>query len=167
MRFMFVVLAVCAGLGMFGAMVNGCTSDITFDQEVESHLKAAADAQEVPLAQQELNIAITYLEGHGLTSGHTGIIYDTRATDIGYWYTNLKGCQHELSLITPETTALERSNVLMRLRSSLLDHGSEGEHVTLPEQVAIYPHQGLTIIGGFVAFLLCILFVLGAMVMRD
>jgi len=112
---------------------------IVFDQNVSGILKRAADANTIDLAKQELGKAITYLEKNNLTSGHTSILWETPDEDIGFWYQNLKASHTELENLK-SVSALERTNVLMKLRETLLDTG-EKTKVTVPEGLPVYPNN--------------------------
>ena len=104
---------------------------ITFDQNCEGHLKLAADANTVELAQQQLSIAVKYCEDNGLTKGYTSIFYRTPDEDIEFWYNNLKSSLNELNAVSADATQLEKSNILMKLRETLLDDNGETS-VTFP-----------------------------------
>ncbi len=111
---------------------------IQFDRHLTGHLKRAADANTIELAIQEMKTAIDYMEKHDLTQGYTSVLYTTPDEDIGFWYTNLKQSLQELYTIKPDATPLEKSNVLMKLRETLLDEG-KSISVTEPEGISIYP----------------------------
>lgn len=105
--------------------------------EITHRLKRAADANSIALATQELTAALKGIESRGLTAGYTSILWRTPDEDLGFWYENLRGALADLKS-TPETVAaLERSNVLMKLRETLLD----GTMVTRPDGVSVYPHN--------------------------
>ena len=107
---------------------------------VAAHIKRAADANTVELAIQEMKTVVAYLEARGMTSSYTSVLYRTPDEDIGFWYQNLKASLGELEKITPETTQLERSNILIKLRETLLDHG-QSVSVTQPSGISIYPNN--------------------------
>ena len=112
---------------------------IEFRQNVSGILKRAADANTIELANGELTKAINYLKANNLTKGHTSILYETPDEDIGFWYKNLKASQQELENLN-STSALERTNVLMKLRETLLDTGKKTK-VTIPRGLAVYPNN--------------------------
>jgi len=114
---------------------------VVYGIDCGGHIKRAADANTVQLATQELKTVIAYLEREGMTSGYTSILYRTPDADVGFWYTNLKSCLEELEKITPETTQLERSNLLLKLRETLLDKGDSGESATEPPGISVYPNN--------------------------
>lgn len=119
---------------------------IKLEQSCVGHLKRAADANTIERAQQELDVAIKYLENNNLTDGYTSILYRTPDEDINYWYNNLKESNDELLVIIniDSTTNLEKSNQLIKLRETLLDNtDSSGDVVTYPAGLSRYPHNGL------------------------
>lgn len=135
----------------------GIYKRIVFDIHCTSHLKLAADSNTVEMAKNELKIAIDYLEERGLTSGNTSIFYDSPVNDLDFWYKNLKSSYEELNKITANTSQLERTNVLMKLRETILDHGTDGDMVTVPSGIAVYPWQGVWFFLGFVNISLIVL----------
>ena len=114
------------------------------------HLKRAADANSVELAQQELNVAIDYMDEHHLNEGgYTSVLYTTPDEDIGFWYDNITACKKDLDTLPKDATQLERSNVLIKLRETLIDHGPSGDELTYPEGLAWYPYNAqLAILNG-------------------
>ncbi len=114
---------------------------IQFDRKCGGYLKRAADANTVQLAEKELSVAISYLEGHSMTQGFTSIVYETPDEDVGFWYSNLKSSLTELRGMSEKTTQLERSNVLMKLRETLLDDTQTGVKVTVPKGVHKFPRN--------------------------
>lgn len=112
---------------------------IEFKQNVKGYLKRAADANTIEIANEELTKVIDYLEANNLTSGYTSILYKTPDEDIGFWYRNLKASQNELQNLN-STSALEKTNVLMKLRETLVDSGKKAR-VTVPDGVTYYPNN--------------------------
>lgn len=125
---------------------------IDYGRNIEGHLKLAADANTVSLAQKELQIAISAMENRGLTSGSSHFWYSHPSTDIGYWYENISSSKKELEELDPEASQLEKTNVLMKLRETLLD----GEEVTHPNNIAVYPNVRLFWISLVISFLFAI-----------
>jgi hypothetical protein len=117
-------------------------SSIVLKQELTGHLKRAADANSIELALQELNTSLNYIEKNNLTSGYTSIIYQTPDEDLEFWYQNLKASKQELEKTT-NSTSLEKTNVLLKLRETLLDQGDKKSKITYPQGLAIYPHNKL------------------------
>ena len=139
-----VLLAVlfCIVFGVWGTIRT--VKSIVFNIECNGHLKRAADASTIELAKQELTTAITYLEKKEITTGYTSVLYKTPDEDIGFWYKNLKESFAELEKVKPETTQLEKTNLLMKLRETLLDEKaskSGGVEVTSPDGISIFPNN--------------------------
>lgn len=101
------------------------------------------------------------MEANSLTSGYTSILWRTPDEDIGFWYKNLKASQNELQNLKPESV-LEKTNVLMKLRETLVDTG-EKSNVTVPKGLAVYPNNllwsvllSIAILAGFTGFIIFI-----------
>ncbi len=114
---------------------------IKFNQNCSGYIKQAADANSVELALQRLDMAIAYVEDNDLTDGYTSIFYKTEDDNIGFWYQNLKTCREEL-VTCLESTQLEKTNVLLKVRESLTDDGKDGTELTLPNGISRYPSNG-------------------------
>jgi len=134
-------------------IVNG----IMFEKDCEGYLKRAADANTINQAKKELTIALNYMENHGLIQGYTSVMYQTPDEDVAFWYNNIKSARTELEKVTDETTPLERTNILMKLRETLLDGGKEGSTVTVPSGISIYPNNVAYVWFGGIAFILFII----------
>ncbi len=115
--------------------------DIQFDRKCEGYLKRAADSNTIQLAEKELSVAILYIEESNMIEGFTSVIYETPDEDVGFWYTNLRNSLDELQAVKPEATPLERSNILMKLRETLLDDTSQGVTVTTPKGISRFPYN--------------------------
>ena len=113
---------------------------ILFDRGAEGHLKRAADANTIHLAKQELQTTLEYLEKNNLTNGYTSILYQTPDEDVGFWYTNLKSSLSELKSLSDNVPPLERSNMLMKLRETILDEG-KNTSVTIPSGIHLFPNN--------------------------
>lgn len=123
-------------------------TSIQFDRNCGGYLKRAADANTVEIAKNELRYAISYAEKEQLTSGYTSVIWKTPNEDIGFWYNNLKASLGELEIINPAATQLEKVNVLMKLRETLLDSGEKSVIVTYPSGISVFPNNtAVAIIG--------------------
>jgi len=140
MKKLLAVLLLLPGL-FWGT--SRLVKSIIFTRNCEGYLKRAADANTVFQASKELNIAIEHMENNGLTEGYTSILYTTPDEDIEFWYNNIKSALTELQKVTEETTSLEKSNLLMKLRETLLDaSGQDGKMVvTIPEGISVYPYN--------------------------
>lgn len=102
---------------------------------------------------ETLSIVIAYAEAHGMTTGYTSIVYNTPDEDLGFWYRNLVASRDELARVRPETTPLERSNLLIKLRETLLDHGKNGDSVTDPDGIELWPYNLAYAVWGWLSLL--------------
>jgi hypothetical protein len=116
-------------------------ADIRFGIDCEGHLKRAADANSIELARQELAVATGYLERHGMTAGYTSVLYNEPSEDVGFWFRNLRASLQRLDREPATASELEKSNLLLKLRETLLDVTSSGETVTEPSGISIFPHN--------------------------
>lgn len=110
---------------------------INMNAECIGYLEMAADANSVELAKKHLSKAIEYLEENNLKHGSTGIIFHTPGNNIEFWYENLKSAQIQLQEFESESE-LEESNILMKLRETLLDETGD---VTHPNMISFYPNH--------------------------
>jgi len=124
---------------------------INWGIDVTDRLKRAAVANTIELATQELQAVISYLEKEGITLGYTSVLYNTPDEDVGYWYQNLKGSLEELQKVSSQTTQLERTNILMKLRETILDDEAEGTKVTQPVGTLLLLIIGVVLIVWWVA----------------
>lgn len=116
-------------------------NSVVFDIHCTGHIKRAADANTVDMAKKELDEAIEYLVENDTTKGYTSILWKTPDADVGFWFDNLSSSRDELSKVTPETSQLEKTNVLMKLRETLLDHEAKGDSVTIPGGMSVFPYN--------------------------
>lgn len=154
MRLAFFILSLIFLLTWGGFRT---VNSIQYNQDCGGHLKRAADANTTNMAKDELNTALKYLEEKGYTEGYTSVVYRTPDEDIGFWYNNLKASHDELAQIDSNTTQLEKSNVLIKLRETLLDHGDKSDSVTCPGGISIYPSNGVFFVWGWGSFILLII----------
>jgi hypothetical protein len=120
----------------------------------------AANSSSVEIAKGEIEIALRYLEDNNMTSGYTSVLYNTPDEDIGFWYNNLKA-SYEVLNDSNELSSLEKTNLLLKLRQTIMVRGGEGrEKITVPDALYLYPDNvmwgwgTLLAIGGFFAGLL-------------
>ena len=141
----YLTLAILSFIGLVIISTYAVIDSVNFDRGCEGHLKRAADANSIELAQQELQIAIDYIEDNNLTEGYTSVLYTTPDEDLGYWYSNLSQANNELINMINDGTAtnLEKSNMLIKLRETLIDHkgGDTGDKVTVPAGASRYPNN--------------------------
>lgn len=155
-----VILFIIPLLVYGGAIVNA----VQMGANCINYLEMAADANSVEIANKHLTSAITYLENNNLTSGSTQLLVYRPTNDIGLWYENLKSAQTQLIEANNDEnlTRLEESNILMKLRETLLDE----ESITHPAMISFYPnHIGwfwalilswlLWVVGGIGIYIIC------------
>lgn len=124
-----------------GWVVADSVAGIRFEIAVEGYLKRAADSNTIEIAEKELDKAINNIESKGWTRGSTHVLWETPVTDVQFWYNNLKTSREELKRLSPEATSLEKSNMLIKLRETLLDHGEKGDYVTTPLGISLHPNN--------------------------
>lgn len=137
---------VCAPLICCG--IKSYVNSVTFDVNCGGHIKRAADANSIELAEQELKTALDYMEANGLTEGTTQVLIPSPSLDVGFWYKNIKSSYNDL--VKLDTTERNRTDVvnttLLKLRESLLDHDHGSEEITAPSKIEHYPNVvGMTV----------------------
>lgn len=111
---------------------------VKFNQQCSGYLVQAANANSIDLAKECLGKAIRYAEKNKLTSGYTSCLFKTEGDNIGYWYKNMKFCQEELESAA-DKSSLEKTNVLMKLRESIMD----SDQLNIPYGISRYPYNFL------------------------
>lgn len=124
-----------------GLLWFGVTKSIQFKRGCSGHLKRAADANTIRLAENELGQAINYIESHHLASGDTSVLYSLPENELDFWYANLKASWEELQATPEDADRLTVSNQLIKLRETLLDRGEKGSRVTVPPNAFVFPNQ--------------------------
>lgn len=117
-------------------------SHFKFTIGCRDHLKRAADANTIKTARVELRTALAYMQVTKLTDGHVSIILKQPKNDIGFWFNNLMESFKELETVADDASQLEKSNVLMKLRETILDETESGTKVTHPDWISIHPFNG-------------------------
>ena len=138
MKNITILLLLTFAFSVFGVRIY---KGIILKQNVTGYLKRAADANTIDLASQELSKALNYLEANNITSGYTSILYRTPDDDVEFWYQNLKASHLELGKLT-ESGQLERTNVLLKLRETLVDSDKKTK-VTGPNGLSVFPNNKL------------------------
>lgn len=131
---------------------------ISFDKNCTQYLKRAADANSIEIAKVELGKAISYAESQGLTEGVVSIFLRQPMNDIGYWYTNMVTAYEELENLPEDSTPLEKTNVLMKLRETLTDNNGSGTSVTVPNGISIYPNNAGYFWWSIISSIACLVF---------
>ncbi len=124
---------------------GGCAtySKVMFDLRCGNYLERAANSNTIELAEQNLKVAVAYMESNSMTSGNTGALWPSPKNDVGFWYENVSASLEELKSVKPDASQLEKSNVLMKLRETLLDNGESGDSLTAPDGISVFPFNGL------------------------
>jgi hypothetical protein len=135
-----IIFIICA-LSVLSWGVTRVVAYVKYGINVGGHLKRAADSNTPQMAVEELDKAIKAIEERKWTEGYTSVLYRGPSDDMGFWYRNLVASRDELNTLTEESTPLERSNMLMKLRETLLDDTSEGTEVTAPGGISVAPHN--------------------------
>jgi len=130
------------------------SNSLSFYLNCEAYLKRAATANTVEMAKPELAKAIEYAEENNLTSGIVSIFLKNPMNDIGFWYENMKASYEELDKIADDATALEKTNVLMKLRESLTDRDEGGgTKIVFPNGISVYPNNILYFCWGLISII--------------
>ena len=126
---LMIFLAICFFIGGCIPWVYSIVQNIQFDANCGDYLRLAADANDIDTAEKRISTAIEYLEENDLTSGYTKVFVYYPQNDIGMWYENLKTAQTQLQeMQAGEYTELEQSNMLMKLRETILDDDGSLTH---------------------------------------
>jgi len=128
-------------------------ASVHFTQHCGGYLERAGHANTVELAAQELTRAVQYMEANDLRTGYTSVLWRTPDEDIGFWYTNVTASLAELRAVKPEASQLERSNILLKLRETLIVNNNEGDSLRVPSGISIYPDNGLFFLWGTLSVL--------------
>lgn len=130
---------------------------VKYNIHVGGRLERAANASTVALAEIELRYVVAELERRGWTNGSTNILWWEPRHDVGFWYNNLRASLIELQKVRPETTQLERSNILIKLRETIYHHGDKGsKSVIAPPGISVFPSNVGYCIWGWGSFLLLV-----------
>ena len=156
------VLAIVGAILSFSWSTIRVVGCINYEREVEGHLKRAADANQPQLVLDEIKTALDGMEKRGLCNEiesnpkvkcYTSVVYRTPNEDISFWRTNIMQTVADLENLPAESSHLEVSNTLMKVRETLLDGGRT---VTEPAGVSIYPDNTVWAWIGWFGLLLAI-----------
>jgi hypothetical protein len=134
------IFAVIVSALWLAAMVWFICLRVEFNQNCTGYLKQAADANTIELAIDRLDKAIDYVELQDWTDGYTSILWRTEDENIGFWYKNIKASRTELEKAL-DSSQMEQTNVLMKLRETLTDNNENGTYITYPSGLWKYPHN--------------------------
>lgn len=144
MKKLMGVSLVLAGLVCFVMIIFRI---VMFNIDCGGHMELAAKANSISLAQQEMRMVVKYLEDHNLTKGNTAVLWNTPQQDLNFFYNNMKASLEELERIEDDSSSLDKSNVLMKLRETLTETSGKGsEKMCVPFGITRAPHQVLFII---------------------
>lgn len=153
MKLFVAIILTIISLGIFTTVI---VKSISFNQNCGGYLKRAADANTIEMAQTELKRTLDYLEENNITKGYTSVMWRTPDEDIEFWYNNIKTSYVELEGLSDTTTSLEKSNMLIKLRETLMDSRESGSYITVPEGISRFPNNLMLGILMWVAVLIMI-----------
>ena len=154
-----LVLAIAFVVCFFGICGWGCVEIVQFDTNCGDYVRRAAYAKDITAAKDSLGQAISYLESNGMTEGSTGVFIETPENDIGYWYESLKSAYKTLNEISDDASLLEKSNVLMQVKESLL---TPQGNLIAPKEIALFPYNALELWSFIVSGMLALIFAVSA-----
>ena len=134
------IFAVIVSALWLAVMIWFISLRVEFNQNCTGYLKQAADANTIELAIDRLDKAIEYAEIKNLTDGYTSVLWKTEDENIGFWYKNLKASRVELEKAL-NSSQMEQTNVLMKLRETLTDNNENGTYITYPSGLWKYPNN--------------------------
>ena len=146
MKILFTISLIT--LGFWGGFRG--VAALRFHQNCGGYIERAGQANSVETAKDDLRRAILYLEENKLTSGFTSVMYRTPDEDVGFFYNNLAAGYEELNNLPETATGLEKSNVLLKLRETLI----------LPQGISIYPYNAIMGVVSSVCFFFVAIFVI-------
>ena len=111
----------------------------TFSLDCGGYMKLAAHANSIELAAIQMEKVVDFAEQKHLTEGYCTIFLRQPKNDVGFWYQNMTTSLAELKMVNSTTSSLERSNILMKLRETLIDDSGESTSLNLPEGISIFP----------------------------
>jgi hypothetical protein len=140
MKILIPIILLLLALSIFVIVIG---KSISMRQNCTGYLELAADANTIEIAKNQLQKSIQYLEQNNLTKGYTSILWKTPDEDIEFWYKNLKESYGELMKVDSTTSSVEKTNLLMKLRETLIDNGSKGDNITVPKGISRYPNNAM------------------------
>jgi len=96
-----------------------------------------------------------------MVNGYTSVLYNTPDEDVTFWYQNLKDSYNGLIALKDSVSELEKSNMLIKLRETLIDHNKDGESITIPDGISRFPNN---FEWGLMRLVCIILFFIGALI---
>lgn len=120
-------------------------------------MKRAADANTVGLAEKEMTVVVENMEARGMTNGYTSVLYKTPDEDVKFWYDNMNSSLTELKAVKPDAGQTETSNVLMKLKETLLDDTETGTTITVPDGISRFPNNKAYALASVITIILLII----------
>jgi hypothetical protein len=155
-KIMFLI-AIVSGIVLLTTAVIAIVFSVRFSRNCSGYLERAGNANSIDIARTELKVALDFLEKENLTTGYTSVMYTTPNEDIGFWYNNIKSAYNQLDAIDSDSISqLEESNILIKLRETLMDAHEGSYHVTVPCGISRHPNNTLFAISCWVSILICI-----------
>lgn len=165
MKGAFLTLAVLFTLTFIVAPITEAVIWFSFKGGCSDYLKLAGDAPTVERATEYLGKAVNYIETKGLTSGNSAYFIRTPRNDIGIWYNQIKGAHETVKALVDQkvvspgsVSQLTEDNALMKIREVVLDEGSDGVEVTLPQHIYIFPNQVFFLLWYLLSLLFAVIF---------
>jgi hypothetical protein len=119
-----------------------------FEANVSERIVRGVRSNSPETAREELGKAISWLEEKKMVEGNSAVTWQTPASDIGFWFKNLKDAHAKLGGSPSKEISLEASQahmslvessiVMERIQASLLDKDGS---VKIPMFVSFYPNQ--------------------------
>ena len=142
-----LITAAVAATSLIVMTVIATVLSVKFRAGCSDYLARAANATNIEIATQELDKALYYIEQNGLTEGFTSVLYTTPDEDLGFWYQNIKAANAELKSMPDTISNLEESNMLLKLRETLMESGKNGSSITIPDGTSRYPNNAWFVYG--------------------
>lgn len=157
MKVLSVILWIMCVLMIATVIVPPVVRQIDRRVTCTGYLDRAANANTAKLACEQLDRAIVEIEHRGWTNGSTRVFFNYPQCDLGYWYQNLVAARAELRALPEMVSALEQSNLLMKLRETLTEQGEHGSKLIVPPMLNFYPSQMFWFLWWFIGSALAVL----------
>lgn len=122
------------------------------------HLNKAYRANTIDSAKEELALGISYLETNNKVDGNTSIFVKQPRNDIEFFYNNLKSSYEDLSNLPENLSIIEKTQVLLQLKSILAYSNAYTTQVVVPSGIHLYPYNTLYFWISFTSFILMFIF---------
>lgn len=149
------IVVVLSSLSFLGWVAVRSVAAVRFEQDIGGHLKRAADANNLTLAASELDDALYNMDAWHLCTapGYTSLLWRTPDEDVGFWCANIASTLDDATVASLDgVDYMTESNMLIKVRETLLDHGESGDQVTAPKGISVYPNNSAFAWWGFLSF---------------